>query len=176
MFRTMFICSMRPICLYIIHQKEDLIGCCWFLTDGQTTLKNRASLSWEVGVEDSKHKDFPQDRAHKEANQPTNVRRSVRLSLHMRPTVLAKIDPSKDAQNFFFDSSNYRPEHSFQNIYDMLYAKWTVRRGKLILSKKHLKTPKIMDNFSDWLTLEDAEGQTDHTRFTFRPPPEKFGV
>ena len=90
MFMTMFICSMRPICLYIIHQKEDLIGCCWSLTDGQTTLKNRASLSWEVGVEDSKHKDFPQDRAHKEANQPTNVRRGVRLSLHMRPTVLAK--------------------------------------------------------------------------------------
>ena len=35
---------------------------------------------------------------------------------------------------------------------------------KLILSKK---TPKIMDNFSDRLTLEGAGGQTDDTRSTF---------
>ena len=29
------------------------------------------------------------------------------------------------------------------------------------------KTPKNMDNFSDRLTLEGAEGQTDDTRSTF---------
>ena len=45
-------------------------------------------------------------------------------------------------------------------------AKWTIWPGKL----KHLKTPKIMDNFSDRLTLEGAGGQTGDTRSTFRPP------
>ena len=47
--------------------------------------------------------------------------------------------------------------------------------GKLILSKKHLKTPKIMDNFSDRLTLEGAGGQTGDTRSTFRPPLKSLG-
>ena len=51
-------------------------------------------------------------------------------------------------------------------------AKWTVWPGKLILSKKtHLKTPKIMDNFSDRLTLKGAGGQTGDTRSTSSPPP-----
>ena len=36
------------------------------------------------------------------------------------------------------------------------------------VQKKHLKTPKIMDNFSDRLTLEAAGGQTDDIRSTFR--------
>ena len=44
------------------------------------------------------------------------------------------------------------------------------------VQKKHLKMPKIMDNFSDRLTLEGAGGQTNYTRLTFRHPPENFGV
>ena len=39
-----------------------------------------------------------------------------------------------------------------------------------LVQKKTPKTPKIMDNFSDRLTLEGAGGQTDDTRSTFRPP------
>ena len=63
-----------------------------------------------------------------------------------------------------------------QNMYDMLWAKLTVWPGKLILSKKnHLKSPKIMDNFSDRLTLEDAGGQTGNTRSTFGVPLKSLG-
>ena len=32
-----------------------------------------------------------------------------------------------------------------------------------------------MDNFSDWLTLKCAGGQTDDTRSTFRPPLKTLG-
>ena len=49
-------------------------------------------------------------------------------------------------------------------MYDMNRPKLTDWPGKLILSKKNLETPKIMDNFSDRLTLEGAGGQTDDTR------------
>ena len=44
--------------------------------------------------------------------------------------------------------------------------KLTVWPGKSILSLKKPKTPKIMDNFWDMLTLEGAWGQTDDTRLT----------
>ena len=40
------------------------------------------------------------------AHNPKTIRRSVRLSLYMRPT-----DALQDAQKFFFDSSNYLVEH-----------------------------------------------------------------
>ena len=53
--------------------------------------------------------------------------------------------------------------------------KLTVWPGKLILSKKNLKTPKIMDNFSDRVTLEGAGGQTDDNRSTFRTPLKSLG-
>ena len=63
-------------------------------------------------------------------------------------------------QNSFLIAQIIRWNNSFQNMYDMLQAKWTVWPGKLILSKKTPKAPKIMDNFSDRLTLEGAGGQT----------------
>ena len=50
--------------------------------------------------------------------------------------------------------------------------KLSVWPGKHILSKK---TPKILDNFSDTLTLEGARGQTDDTRSTFRVPLKTLG-
>ena len=40
--------------------------------------------------------------------------------------------------------------------------------GKTFFVQK--KTPKIMDNFSDRLTLEGTGGHTDDTRLTFRAP------
>ena len=43
------------------------------------------------------------------------------------------------------------------------------------VNKKNLKTHKIMDNFSDRLTLEGAGGQTYETRLTFRPSLESLG-
>ena len=54
-------------------------------------------------------------------------------------------------------------------MYGILKAKVDHLAGKTYFVKK-TKTPKIMDNFSDRLTLEDAGGQTDDTRSTFRPP------
>ena len=51
------------------------------------------------------------------------------------------------------------------------YGKVDRLAGKTyFVKKKHLKTPKIMDNFSDRLTLEAAGGQTDDIRSTFRVP------
>ena len=44
-----------------------------------------------------------------------------------------------------------------------------------LFCQKNLETPKIMDNFSDRLTLEGAGGQTDDTRSTFRPPLKSLG-
>ena len=41
------------------------------------------------------------------------------------------------------------------------------------VQKKHLKTPKIMDNFLDRLTLEGAGGQTGDTRSTFKDVQNK---
>ena len=59
--------------------------------------------------------------------------------------------------------------NSFQNM--TCYGKVDRLAGKTYVSqKKHLKTPKIMNNFLDRLTLEGAGGQTDDTRSTFRPP------
>ena len=58
--------------------------------------------------------------------------------------------------------------NSFQNMYDMLWAKVNRMTGKNTFCKK--KTPKIMDNFSDRLTLEGTGGHTDDTRLTFRAP------
>ena len=48
----------------------------------------------------------------------------------------------------------------------MLYTKVDRLAGKINFVKK--KTLKIMDNFSDMLTLEGAGGQTGDTRSTFR--------
>ena len=43
-------------------------------------------------------------------------------------------------------------------------------RGASIGTFTYRNTPKIMDNFSERLTLEGAGGQTDDTLSTFRPP------
>ena len=58
---------------------------------------------------------------------------------------------------------------SLNNMYDMLWQSGLFGRENLFCPKKHLKTPKIMDNFSDRLILEDAGGQTGDTRSTFSP-------
>ena len=42
-------------------------------------------------------------------------------------------------------------------------------------NKKTPKTPEIMENFSDRLTLEGAGGQTNDIRSTFRVPLKIFG-
>ena len=61
-------------------------------------------------------------------------------------------------------------------MYDMLKAKVDRLAGKIyFVQKKHLKTPKNMDNFLDRLTLEGAGGQTGDTRSTFRPPLKSLG-
>ena len=47
-------------------------------------------------------------------------------------------------------------------MYELLLAKVDHLAGKIYFVKKTTKkTPKIMDNFSDRLTLEGAGGQTD---------------
>ena len=52
-----------------------------------------------------------------------------------------------------------RWNNSFQNKYNMLKAKVDRLAGKTyFVKRKHLKTPKIMDNFSYRLTLEGAGG------------------
>ena len=62
--------------------------------------------------------------------------------------------------------------NSFPRVCMTCYSqKMTVWPGKLILSKKK---PKIIDNFSDWLSLEGSGGQTDETRLTFRVPLKIF--
>ena len=61
---------------------------------------------------------------------------------------------------------------SFQNMYDMLQTKVDRLAGKTYFVKK---TPKIMDNFLERLTLEGAGCQTDDTRSTFRPPLKTLG-
>ena len=43
------------------------------------------------------------------------------------------------------------------------------------VQQKKPKTLKIMDNFSDRLTLEDAGGQTDDTGLNCRVPLKTFG-
>jgi len=53
-------------------------------------------------------------------------------------------------------------------MYDMVYAKVDRLAGKTYCVQKKRKTPKIMDKFSDRLTLEGAGDQTDDTRSTFR--------
>ena len=68
-----------------------------------------------------------------------------------------------------------RWNNNFQNMYYMLWAKVDRLAGKTyFVQKQHLKTPKLIDNFSDRLTLEGAGGQTHVTRSTFRPPPLKI--
>ena len=44
-----------------------------------------------------------------------------------------------------------------------------------VQKKKTPKTPIIMDNFSDRLTLEGAGGHTDDTKSTFRSPLKSLG-
>ena len=73
-------------------------------------------------------------------------------------------------------AKNIRWKKSFQNMYDMLQTKVDRLAGKTyFVKKKHLKTPKIMDNFLERLTLEGAGCQTDDTRSTFRPPLKTLG-
>ena len=56
------------------------------------------------------------------------------------------------------------------------YGKVDHLAGKIyFVQKKHLKTPKIMDNFSDRLTLEGAGGRTGDTRSTFGVPLKSLG-
>ena len=62
--------------------------------------------------------------------------------------------------------------NSCQNMYDMLWQSGQFGRENLFCQKK---TPKIMDNFWDGLTLEGAGGQTGDTRLTFRPPLKSLG-
>ena len=49
-----------------------------------------------------------------------------------------------------------RKNNSFQKMYDMLQAKVDRLAGKIYFVLKKTKTPKIMDNFWDMLTLEGA--------------------
>ena len=52
-----------------------------------------------------------------------------------------------------------RQINSFQKMYDMLSTKVDCLAEKIyFVKKKNQKTLKIMDNFSDMLTLEGAEG------------------
>ena len=61
-------------------------------------------------------------------------------------------------------------------MYDILWTKIDHLAGKIYFVQKiPRKTPKIMDNFSDMLTLEGAGGQTDDTRSTFRLPLKALG-
>ena len=61
-------------------------------------------------------------------------------------------------------------------MYDMLQTKVdSLAEKTYLVKKKHLKTPKIMDNFLERLTLEGAGCQTDDTRSTFRPPLKTLG-
>ena len=109
----------------------------------------------------------------KDANR---IRRSVILSLHMRPTVWAKIWRLVGCSKLLFWYLKLLAGTIAFRICMTCYGKVDRLAGKLILSKKnHLKTPKIMDNFSDRLTLEGAGGQTDHTMSAFRPPLKSLG-
>ena len=63
--------------------------------------------------------------------------------------------------------------NSNQNMYDMLQAIVDRLARKTYFVQK--KPPKIMDNFSDRVTLEGAGGQTDDTRSTARPPLKSLG-
>ena len=78
--------------------------------------------------------------------------------------VSKNLTPRRMLKNSFLIAQIIRLNKSFQNIYDMLWEKWTVRPGK------QKKTPEIMDNFLDRLTLEGAGGQTDDTRSPFKLP------
>ena len=65
-----------------------------------------------------------------------------------------------------------RKNNSFQKMYDMLEAKVDRLAGKIYFVKKK---KKIMDNFSDMLTLEGAGGHPDDTRSIFRVPLKTLG-
>ena len=56
--------------------------------------------------------------------------------------------------------------NSFTNMYDMLWAKFDCLAGKFNFVKKKTKTPKIMDNFSDMLTLEGCGRRRNKTMLT----------
>ena len=74
-------------------------------------------------------------------------------------------------------SQMYQMNHqinSFQNMSDMLWAKIDSLARKIYFVQKNPKTPKIIDNFSDMLTLEGAGRQT-NTRSTFRGPLKTLG-
>ena len=116
---------------------------------------------WDQELEESRESSVPSMR-HMTQCKIEFTYASHCISKNLTPRKMLKKDLSTAKIN--------RWNNSFQNMYDMLYAKWTIWPGKLFLSKKHLKTPKIMDNCSDRLTLEGAGGQTDHTRPTIRPP------
>ena len=61
--------------------------------------------------------------------------------------------------------------HKFSKyVWDAIDESWLFDWENLLCPKNTPKTPKIMDNFSDRLTLEGTGGQTDDTRSTFRLP------
>ena len=82
-------------------------------------------------------------------------------------------DASQDAQKVFLIAKINRWNNSFHNMYDMLYAKVDRLAGKTyFIQKKHLKTPRIMDNFSS--RVLEAKPMTPGQLLC--PPPENFGV
>ena len=86
----------------------------------------------------------------------------IRMEYEARAEQISNLAPS--AATIF----SLRPAHLMEGA--SLAGICMTWPGKLILSKKHLKTPKLMENFSDRLPLEGAGGQTGDTRSTFRPP------
>ena len=76
--------------------------------------------------------------------------------------VSKNVTPRRMLKKCFLIAKINRWNNSFQNMFDILKARVVRLAGKTYFVKK--KT-KIMDNFSNTLTLEGAGGQTDDTRY-----------
>ena len=87
--------------------------------------------------------------------------------------VSKNLTPRRMLKKCFLIAKIIRWNKSFQNMYDMLQTKVDRLAEKTNFVTK--KTPKIMDNFLERLTLEGAGCQTDDTRLTFRPPLKTLG-
>ena len=84
--------------------------------------------------------------------------------------VSKNLTPRRMLKTSFLTAQIIGWNNSFRNMFDMLWQSGPFGGENLFCPRKKTQMPKIMDNFSDRLTLEGAGGQTGDTRSIFKPP------
>ena len=85
------------------------------------------------------------------------IKTQCKIEFTYAPHCVCKtVTPRRMLKKCFLIAKIKRWNNSFQNMYDMLSAKVYCLAGPIYFVKKKRKTPKIMDNYSERLTLEGA--------------------